>query len=87
MKREPLRESIGASHWAYMVMVSPGWTQKAWFASLLPERGPWKERYRWEKRSVLTVEFKRFVNAFVRVPCQVVRTSRRLVYRLVAWNP
>ena len=28
-----------------------------------------------------------FVNAFVRIPCQIVRTSRRLVYRLLAWNP
>ena len=54
---------------------------------MLPERGRWKEKYRVEKRQVLTMEFKRFVNAFVRVPCQVVRTGRRLVYRLLAWNP
>ena len=31
--------------------------------------------------------FRQFVNGFVRVPCQVVRTSRRLAYRLLAWNP
>ena len=32
-------------------------------------------------------EFKTFVNAFIRVPCQIVRKGRRIVYRLLAWNP
>ena len=70
-----------------MVMASLAWTLKAWFALLLPARGRWKEKHRREKQQVLTMEFKRFVNAFVLVPCQVVRTGRRLVYRLLAWNP
>ena len=30
---------------------------------------------------------KRFCNAFMLIPVQVVRTSRRLVFRLLAWNP
>jgi hypothetical protein len=75
------------SNWAYMVMASLAWTLKAWFALLLPERGRWKQKHRREKDSVLRMGFKRFVNTFVRVPCQVVRTGRRLVYRLLAWNP
>lgn len=87
------------SNWAYMVMASLAWTLKAWFALLLPEPGMsqaaanrgatarWAERRREEKRRVLTMEFKRFVNAFIRVPCQIVRTGRRIVYRLLAWNP
>ena len=75
------------SNWAYMVMASLAWTLKAWFALLLPERGRWKQKHRGEKIAVLRMGFKRFVNAFVRVPCQVVRTGRRLVYRLLAWNP
>jgi hypothetical protein len=36
---------------------------------------------------VLGLEFKTFVNAFVQVPCQIVRTGRPLVYRLLSWNP
>jgi hypothetical protein len=75
------------SNWAYMVMASLAWSLKAWFALLLPERGRWKEKYRHEKRQVLTMEFKRFVNAFIRVPCQIVRAGRRIIYRLLAWNP
>jgi hypothetical protein len=27
------------------------------------------------------------VNAFERIPCHVARTGRRLVYRLLSWNP
>lgn len=75
------------SNWAYLVMASLAWSLKAWWALLLPERGRWKEKYRAEKWQVLTMEFKRFVNAFVRVPCQIVRAGRRIIYRLLAWNP
>ncbi len=75
------------SNWAYMVMASLAWTLKAWLALCLPETGRWADKYRAEKHSVLTMEFKKFVNAFVRVPCQIVRTGRRIVYRLLAWNP
>ena len=33
------------------------------------------------------MEFKQFLNRFLRLPCQIVRTGRRLVYRLLSWNP
>jgi hypothetical protein len=33
------------------------------------------------------MEFKTFLNAFMRVPVQVVSTGRRLILRLLAWNP
>ncbi len=76
------------SNWAYMVMTALAWNLKAWVALQLPETpGRWAERQRLEKQTVLTMEFKTFVNAFLRVPCQIIRTSRRLVYRLLAWNP
>jgi hypothetical protein len=75
------------SNWAYMVMASLAWTLKAWFALMLPENGRWGPRYQVEKRTVLRMEFKSFLNAFMRVPCQVVRTGRRIVFRLLSWNP
>jgi len=74
------------SNWAYMVMASLAWTLKAWFALLLPERGRWRQRYRSEKQSVLKMEFKKFRHAFIQLPCQIVRTGRKVVYRLVSWN-
>jgi hypothetical protein len=74
------------SNWAYMVMSSLAWTLKAWFALLLPENGRWAERHAREKLAVLRMEFRAFLNAFMRVPAQVVRTGRRIVFRLLCWN-
>lgn len=84
-----LRMPVGdlVSNWAYMVMASLAWTLKAWFALLLPQKGRWKDKHRREKAIVLSMEFKRFVNAFVRVPALVVRTGRRLMFQLLSWNP
>ncbi len=76
------------SNWAYMVMTALAWDLKAWWALLLPEEpGRWQDQHRAQKRWVLRLEFKTFVNAFVRIPCQLVRMGRRLVYRLLSWNP
>jgi len=75
------------SNWAYMVMASLAWTLKAWFALLLPTKGRWKDKHRSEKQRVLKMEFKTFLNAFMRLPCQILWTGRRLVYRLLGWNP
>ncbi len=76
------------SNWAYMVMTALAWNLKAWWALTLPEDpGRWQNKYRAEKEWVLKIEFKTFVNAFVRLPCQIVRTGRKLVYRFLAWNP
>ncbi|MBE7458736.1 MAG: hypothetical protein HS102_19310 [Planctomycetia bacterium] len=75
------------SNWAYMVMAALAWSLKAWLALLLPAEGRWKERHKQEKQSVLRMEFKRFVNAFVRVPALVVRGGRRAVFKLLSWNP
>jgi Transposase DDE domain group 1 len=75
------------SNWAYMVMTALAWNLKAWWALTLPEDGRWQEKYRADKQWVLKIEFKTFVNAFIRIPCQLVRTGRKLVYRILAWNP
>jgi len=75
------------SNGAYMVMASLAWSLKAWAALLLPEQGRWPEKHRSEKRSLLRMEFSTFCVAMIQVPCQVVRTCRRVVYRLLSWNP
>jgi len=74
------------SNWAYMVMASLAWTLKAWFALLLPEKGRWQEKYKAEKQAVLKMEFKRFRNAIIALPCQIIKTGRKIVYRLLSWN-
>jgi hypothetical protein len=93
---DQLKHGVGAtrmpvdtllSNWAYMVMTALAWTLKAWFALRLPETGRWAARHTAEKAAVLRMEFKAFLHAFILIPVQVVRTSRRLVFRLLAWNP
>jgi hypothetical protein len=75
------------SNWAYMVMSALAWNLKAWWALCLPEDGRWREKHRAEKREVLRMEFKTFLNAFIKIPCQIVRAGRRLIYRVLNYNP
>jgi hypothetical protein len=75
------------SNGAYMVMASLAWSLKAWAALLLPEHPRWAEKHRAEKRSLLRMEFSTFSVALIQVPCQIVRTAGRIVYRLLSWNP
>jgi hypothetical protein len=75
------------SNWAYMVMASLAWTLKAWLALSLPATGRWADRHGQQKESLLKMEFKKFLNMLMQLPCQVVRTGRRIVYRLLSWNP
>lgn len=74
------------SNWAYMVMASLAWTLKAWFALLLPQEGRWSAKYELEKQAVLKMEFKTFRHAFMQIPCQIVKTGRKIVYRILSWN-
>jgi DDE family transposase len=75
------------SNGAYMVMASLAWSLKAWAALLLPEHPRWAQRHRAEKRSLLRMEFSTSRVALIQVPCQIVRTAGRIVYRLLSWNP
>lgn len=75
------------SNWAYMVMAALAWSLKAWAALLLPVNPRWREKHEHEKRTLLRMDFATFRNALINVPAQIVRTGRRTVYRLLAWNP
>lgn len=74
------------SNWAYMAIASLAWNLKAWYALSLPESGLWSERHKRQKSQVLRMEFKKFRNFFIMMPCQIVRTAGKLVYRLLGWN-
>ncbi|CAN5575969.1 hypothetical protein BH20VER1_BH20VER1_24550 [soil metagenome] len=66
------------SNWAYMVMTALAWNLKAWFGLLLPdgERGG----------EIVRMEFRRFLHALILLPAQIVRSGRRIIYRLLAYN-
>jgi len=75
------------ANWAYMVMASLAWSLKAWAALTLPINGRWRERHTAEQQKMLHMEFRTFVNAFINIPAQVLKTGRRVVYRLLSWSP
>jgi hypothetical protein len=75
------------SNGAYMLMASLAWNLKSWLALWLPAPpGRWQEQHQSQKQTLLSCEFRTFVNRLVRMPCQVLKTGRQLVLRLVAWN-
>jgi hypothetical protein len=66
------------SNWAYMVMAALAWNLKAWYGLLMPDRERGLELVR--------MEFRRFVNAIILLPCQIIRAGRKIVYRLLGYN-
>jgi hypothetical protein len=75
------------SNWAYMVMTSLAWTLKAWSALLLPVTPRHRAAHEAARTNWLRMEFKTFVNEVLKVPCQIVRQGRRVIHRVLHWNP
>ena len=74
--RMPVADLV--SNWAYMVIAALAWNLKAWFGLLMPNRERGME--------LVKMEFRRFLSAVMLLPCQVVRTARRVIYRIVGYN-
>jgi hypothetical protein len=75
------------SNWAYMVMASLAWSLKAWAALLVPVTPRHAAAHEAEKRRWLRMEFATFRAAVLQMPCQIVRSGKRLLYRLLSWTP
>lgn len=75
------------TNWAYIVVVAVASNLKGGLA-LCPQgsSGRGVVRHRLEKRTVLPMEFKTFLNAFLRMPWQIVQSGRRLFYPLANWD-
>ena len=66
------------SNWAYMVIASLAWNLKAWYGLLIP--------YRPLGKAIVRMEFKRFVNTFINIPCLIIKSSRKICYRFIGYN-
>ena len=66
------------SNWAYMVIASLAWSLKAWMGLVQPRES--------DRDDLLRMEFKRFLNRVMRIPCQVVRTARRVLVRILGYT-
>lgn len=74
--RMPVNDLL--SNWAYMVMTSLAWNLKAWFGLLMPDAHRGSE--------LVKMEFRRFLHAIIMVPAQIIRSGRRIIYRLLSYN-
>jgi len=76
------------SNWAYMVCCTLAWNLKAWCGLLLPiTPGRHQSLHREQKRALVRMEFKRFTAALIHLPCQIIRSGRRIICRLLSYNP
>ncbi len=74
--RLPVRDLV--SNWAYMVIAALAWNLKAWFGLLMPNSS--------RGAQIVKMEFRSFLNRIILLPCQIVRTGRKIVYRLLGYN-
>ncbi len=66
------------SNWAYMVIAALAWNMKAWYGLLTPNKVLGHQ--------IIRMEFKRFINTFIKIPCVIIKTGRRIVYRFIGYN-
>ena len=66
------------SNWAYMVTAALAWNLKSWYGLLMPNRQRGLE--------LVQMEFRRFLHAIVLLPAQIVRSGRRIIYRIMGYN-
>lgn len=66
------------ANWAYAVIATLAWNLKIWLSILLPKR---------LARAVRRMEHRRFLHSVMLVPCQVVRTGRQMVLRILTYTP
>lgn len=83
--RMPLGDLL--SNWAYSVIATLAWNLSRWIGLVLPVHGRWRARHADEKEQVLRMRFRTFVQRLMLLPAQIVTTGRRLVVRLLDWNP
>jgi hypothetical protein len=66
------------SNWAYMVMAALAWNLKAWFGLMVPNRERGLE--------LVKMEFRTFLGAILLLPTQIIRTGRKIIYRILGYN-
>ena len=74
--RMPVADLV--SNWAYMVIAALSWNLKAWYGLLVPNRERGIE--------LVKMEFRRFLSAIMLLPCQIARTARKVIYRILCYN-
>lgn len=67
------------SNWAYMVIASLAWNIKSWFAMMMHLKA--------DRKTYIGMEFRRFINSIILIPCRVVRRARSITVRIIGYQP
>lgn len=67
------------SNWAYMVIAALAWNIKSWFAMMMHLKA--------DREHFVRMEFKRFINSIILIPCQVICRSRKIILRIIGYLP
>ena len=67
------------SNWAFAVIAALAWNLKAWLSILHPVKSV--------RHDIRHMEFRRFVNSVMWVPCQIVRAARGIRLRIAMYTP
>lgn len=70
-----------ASNGAWMLIGALAWNIKQWMGVSLGRK------MKREAAELLRMEFRRFLHSLIALPCQIVRTGRRVVLRLLSYSP
>jgi hypothetical protein len=66
------------SNWAYMVIAALAWNLKSWYGLMAPDPSV--------GQAIARMEFKSFLHSFILIPCQILKTGRRLVFRVLTYT-
>ena len=66
------------SNWAYLVIAALAWNLKSWYGLMAPDPSA--------GHAIARMEFKSFLHCFILIPCQIVKTGRRLVFRVLTYT-
>ena len=66
------------ANWAYMVICSFAWNIKSWLGLSMPDKDM--------GNIIIKSEFKSFQNRIINIPCQILKTGRKIVFRYLNFN-
>ena len=66
------------ANWAYMIIAALAWNLKIWYGLLLDEPEL--------QQQIQRLSFTSFLERFIHVPCQILTSGRRLIYRIVQFT-
>jgi hypothetical protein len=76
------------SNEAYMVIASLAWTLKCWSGLMIRPEGTAKQKEQQAemKTRIIRMEFSTYLQTIIQIPAQIIRSSRRLIYRLLTFR-